>query len=80
MKTVVMLFLLTLSTSTAFTAAPSEPVRLIFDTDMGNDVDDAMALAVIHALETRGQCKLLAVTLTKDHPLAAEFVDAINTF
>ena len=69
-----------LSTSLALTAAPRDPVRLIFDTDMGNDVDDAMALAVIHALETRGQCKLLAVTLTKDHPLAAEFVDAINTF
>jgi inosine-uridine nucleoside N-ribohydrolase len=57
-----------------------EPVRLIFDTDMGNDVDDAMALAMIHTLETRGVCKLLAVTITKDHPKAGPFVDAINTF
>jgi inosine-uridine nucleoside N-ribohydrolase len=59
---------------------PLQPQRLIFDTDMGNDVDDAMALAMIHTLETRGVCKLLAVTITKDHPKAAPFVDAINTF
>src|SRR5262245_52732900 len=61
-------------------SAAQEPLRLIFDTDMGNDVDDAMALAMIHTLETRGVCKLLAVTLTKDHAKAGPFVDAINTF
>ena len=33
----------------------AEPVRLIFDTDIGNDVDDALALAVIHALQSRGE-------------------------
>ncbi|MHB8969455.1 MAG: nucleoside hydrolase [Pirellulaceae bacterium] len=58
----------------------ADPVRLIFDTDIGNDVDDALALGVIHALQSRGQCELLAVTITKDQPLAAEFVDAVNTF
>ena len=26
------------------------PVKLIFDTDMGNDIDDAQALAIIQAL------------------------------
>lgn len=58
----------------------AEPVRIIFDTDMGNDVDDALALGMLHALESRGQVKLLAVTLTKDHPQAAPFCDAVNTF
>lgn len=56
------------------------PLRLIFDTDMGNDVDDAMALAMIHNLQKRGAVELLAVTITKDHPKAAAFVDAMNTF
>ena len=42
----------------------AEPVRIIFDTDMGNDIDDALALAVLHAFESRGEAKLLAVTLT----------------
>lgn len=58
----------------------AEPVPIIFDTDMGNDVDDAMALAMIHNLEKRGACKLLAVTVTKDHPKAAAYIDAVNTF
>ncbi len=61
-------------------AAPERPVPLIFDTDIGNDVDDALALGVIHALQSRGECELLAVTITKDHPLCAPFVDAVNTF
>lgn len=60
--------------------AGPQPVALIFDTDMGNDVDDAMALAVIHALADRGQCELLAVTVTKDNPYAGPCVDLINTF
>ncbi|MBN1490262.1 MAG: nucleoside hydrolase [Phycisphaerae bacterium] len=61
-------------------AAPGGPVGLIFDTDMGNDIDDALALSVIHALETRGECKLLAVTSSKDNKFSAPFVDAVNTF
>ena len=59
---------------------PPGPVPLIFDTDIGNDVDDAMALAIIHALETRRECHLLAVTVTKDNPYAGRFVDLMNTF
>jgi inosine-uridine nucleoside N-ribohydrolase len=58
----------------------AEPVPLLFDTDMGNDIDDALALAVIHSLEQRGECRLLGVTLTKDNPWAAPFVDVVNTF
>ena len=56
------------------------PVLVIFDTDIGNDVDDVLALGILHALESRGKCRLLAVTVTKDHPQAASFVDAVNTF
>ena len=58
----------------------SKPVKVIFDTDMGNDCDDALALGVLHALQTRRECELLAVTITKDHDLAAPFVDCVNTF
>lgn len=58
----------------------AEPTPVIFDTDIGNDVDDVLALGIIHSLESRGVCKLLAVTLTIDNPKAAAFVDAVNTF
>lgn len=57
-----------------------KPVPVIFDTDMGNDCDDVQALAIIHALQSRGECELVAVTTTKDHELAAPFTDAVNTF
>lgn len=55
-------------------------MRLILDTDIGNDVDDALALGMIHALESRAEVQLLAVTITKDNPYAAPFVDVVNTF
>ena len=76
MKTLIALMLVTLPMA----ALKAEPVRIIFDTDLGNDIDDALALGMIHSLETRGACNLLAVTTTKDHPLSAALIDAINTF
>lgn len=41
-----------------------------YDTDIGNDVDDVLALGMIHSLESRGLCRLLSVTITKDHYLS----------
>ncbi|HEV8248295.1 MAG TPA: hypothetical protein VGP93_21110, partial [Polyangiaceae bacterium] len=37
---------------------------IIFDTDMGPDIDDAGALAVLHALADNGEAKLLAVMIS----------------
>jgi inosine-uridine nucleoside N-ribohydrolase len=58
----------------------ARPIPVIFDTDIGNDVDDALALAMLHALESRGEVRLLAVTITKDNKWAAPFVNLVNTF
>jgi inosine-uridine nucleoside N-ribohydrolase len=72
-----------LSLFALFHCAPlraAEPVRLVLDTDIGNDIDDALALAMIHALESRAEVKLLAVTITKDNRWAAPYVDLVNTF
>ena len=73
---------------TAFTiaqptaAAPLQPVRVILDTDMSGDCDDAGALALLHALADSGECRLLAtITNRKDLTNAsAAAVDAINTY
>jgi inosine-uridine nucleoside N-ribohydrolase len=72
----------TLLAALAFAATlfAADPVPLIFDTDIGNDVDDALALAVIHSFESRGEAKLLAVTITKDNRHAAPYIDLVNTF
>lgn len=61
-------------------AAQTQPIPIIFDTDVGNDVDDVLALGMIHGLQSRGECRLAAVTVTKDHSLTAPFVDCVNTF
>ena len=55
-------------------------MRLIFDTDICGDCDDVLALGMIHALQSRGHCRLLAVTISVDNEQAAPFVDAVNTF
>jgi inosine-uridine nucleoside N-ribohydrolase len=73
-------FLAISSTYSLLAGEPAEKVPLIFDTDIGNDVDDVLALGMIHALQSRGECELLAVTITKDHEHAAAFTDAVNTF
>jgi inosine-uridine nucleoside N-ribohydrolase len=72
--------LLLLLSMTVQSSATAEPVRLILDTDIGNDIDDTFALAMIHALQNRGEVHLLAVTITKDNQYAAPFVNLVNTF
>ena len=76
----VVLALLALPAAAAAEETCPKPVAMIFDTDIGNDVDDAMALAVIHSLVSRGECELLAVTVTKDNPYAGPCADLLNTF
>jgi inosine-uridine nucleoside N-ribohydrolase len=58
----------------------AEPAGLIFDTDLCGDCGDVLALGMVHALESRGACRLLAVTISTDHELAAPFTSAVNTF
>ena len=58
----------------------AEAVPLVFDTDICGDCDDVLALGMIHALQSRGVCRLIAATVSADHELAAPFVEAVNTF
>jgi inosine-uridine nucleoside N-ribohydrolase len=60
--------------------APRAPLPVIFDTDIGNDVDDCLALAILHSFESRGEIRLVAVTITKDNPWAPRLASAINIF
>lgn len=62
------------------TSVQAEPVPLIFDTDITGDVDDVLALAMIHALADRQECELKAVTISKLNPLTGRFVEAVNTY
>jgi hypothetical protein len=66
----------------AVTACAAQPVKLVLDTDMSDDCDDAGALALLHSLADHGECELLAV-VTNRRDLAnasAAAVDVINTY
>ena len=53
--------------------------KIIFDTDIGGDCDDAGALALLHSLCEKGEAELLAVTGCYATPYLAGCIDAINT-
>jgi inosine-uridine nucleoside N-ribohydrolase len=78
MKKTLLAVLLGLAISTPAFAAT--PLHVILDTDMGNDVDDALALAMLHAFASRGELQLLAVTVSKDNPWAAEYVRMVDEY
>ncbi|HUX56923.1 MAG TPA: nucleoside hydrolase [Bacteroidales bacterium] len=65
---------------TASYNAAKVSVKVILDTDMHSDVDDAGALAVLHALADREECEILAVMCSTKDPFSAPTVDAINTY
>ncbi|MBI1310501.1 nucleoside hydrolase [bacterium] len=77
--TLVLLIVLTLARTSCGDDSPAR-IPVIFDTDITGDVDDVLALAMLHALADRGECSIEAVTVSKINPLAAAFVDAVNTF
>ena len=42
-------------------------IPIIFDTDIGTDIDDAGALAILHVMADRGQARILATILSLIH-------------
>lgn len=52
---------------------------VVLDTDMGPDIDDALALAMLHGYADRGQAEIAAVTLSRNSVTGARFIDALNT-
>ncbi|SKA75777.1 Inosine-uridine preferring nucleoside hydrolase [Prosthecobacter debontii] len=73
-------WLSTLAACLAISTVHGDIPRIIFDTDITGDVDDVLALAMLHSLADRGACHLLGVTISKQNPQTAAFVDAQNTF
>jgi hypothetical protein len=57
-----------------------QPIPIIFDTDIGTDVDDAGTLAILHVLADRGEAKILATISSNQNRWAAPAIDVINTY
>jgi inosine-uridine nucleoside N-ribohydrolase len=58
----------------------TEPVKIIFDTDLGPDYDDVGALAFLHAMADSGKVEILATVASNKHELVAPSIDVINTY
>ncbi|MBK5720653.1 nucleoside hydrolase [Dysgonomonas sp. Marseille-P4677] len=62
------------------TEKESKVVKMIFETDMGNDVDDALALDMIYKYIEAGKVDLLAISSNKDSKFSSEFIDIMATW
>jgi inosine-uridine nucleoside N-ribohydrolase len=58
----------------------SEPVKIIFDSDMGPDFDDVGAITVLHALASKGECEILATMASDGYPTIAPTLEAFNRY
>ncbi|TKK66989.1 nucleoside hydrolase [Ilyomonas limi] len=56
------------------------PVPVIFETDMGNDVDDALALDMLYKYQDSGLIKLILISTNKNSPYSARYIDILNTW
>ena len=54
--------------------------RVIFETDMGNDVDDPMALDMLYKAMERGEIDLIGIVSNKDHVASPRYIDILNTW
>ena len=57
-----------------------EPVKIIFDTDLGSDYDDVGALAFLHAMADSGKAEILGTLASNRYELTAPSIDVINTY
>ncbi len=57
-----------------------QAVPIIFDTDIGTDVDDAGALAILHVMADRGEAEILAAMSANQNRWCAPAIDVINTY
>lgn len=53
-------------------------LNIIFETDMGNDVDDALALDMIYKYLDAGTINVLAISSNKESRYSTEYIDLMN--
>lgn len=60
--------------------AVSNAEKIILETDIGNDVDDALALDMLYKYLDAGKIDLLGITINKEGQYPAEYIDIMNTW
>jgi pyrimidine-specific ribonucleoside hydrolase len=57
-----------------------QPVKIIFDTDLGPDYDDVGAIAFLNAMADSGKVEILATVASNKNELVAPSINVINTY
>jgi inosine-uridine nucleoside N-ribohydrolase len=63
-----------------YAETPTRSVRVILDTDFGNDCDDTGALAILHQMAYNGEVEILGAMYPMNDSMGAAAIDAENTF
>ncbi|MDE5941305.1 MAG: nucleoside hydrolase [Muribaculaceae bacterium] len=61
-------------------ASDPTPVKVIFETDMGNDVDDALAFDMLMKYAEEGKIELLGLSSNKRDNGSVEYLDLLTTW
>ncbi|HMD71301.1 MAG TPA: hypothetical protein VKF41_08155 [Bryobacteraceae bacterium] len=56
------------------------PAGIVFDSDLGNGVDAALALALLYGLEGKGEARLVSISTSISNLKSAAFADALARF
>lgn len=82
MKTKIFIYLLLITASVFIiscnndiTGDKTEPVSVILDTDVGNDIDDVMAINMLLNYQKKNIVNILGITISKSNPYVIEYVD-----
>jgi len=60
--------------------AENTAIPVIFDTDIGNDIDDVLALQMLFNYEKDNKVNILGITISKSNPRVVEYVDGYCRF
>ncbi|MGM5470142.1 nucleoside hydrolase [Flavobacteriaceae bacterium LMO-SS05] len=71
---------ITLSSAFSQGVVDPNPVKVIFETDMGNDIDDALALAMLYRYAEQGKIELIGISNNKQSRNSAKFIDLMNSW
>lgn len=56
------------------------PVGIIFDSDIGNRIDDTLALALLYGFEGKREARVVSVSVSKSNLKAAALCEAVGRF
>ena len=79
-RKIILGFYLLAQSVTVFAQAKSNPVPIIFDSDMGPDYDDVGAIALLHAMADSGYAKILATVASTKYEGVAGVFNVFNTY